>query len=101
MERVANKVALLKEGTIQMNYDIEELKSNIAHLKISSDKPLEQSEYYSELKNWHSYVNGATAKLVVPLEQSIDDFVANAPHDIEVTPISLEDWYLEVSNELY
>lgn len=100
LERVANKVALLKDGTIQMNYDIEELKSNIAHLKISSDKPLEQSEYYSQLKSWHSYASGATAKLVIPLDKSIDEFVKNAPHDIEVTPISLEDWYLEVSNEL-
>lgn len=101
LERVANKVVLLKEGKIQMNYDIETLKANIAHLKISADKPLEQSEYYAQLRSWHPYANGATAKLVIPMQQSIDEFINNAPHDIEATPISLEDWYLEVSHELY
>jgi len=99
LERVANKVALLIDGKIQMNYDIEELKSNIAHLKISSDKPLQQSEYYTQLRNWHAYAGGATAKLVLPMQQSIEEFVNNAPHAIEATPISLEDWYLEVSHE--
>jgi len=101
LERVANKVALLKDGKIQMNYDIEELKANIAHLKISANGPLEQTEYYSELKNWHAYANGATAKLVLPMSQSIEEFINKAPHAIEATPISLEDWYLEVSHELY
>ena len=99
LERVANKVALLKDGKIQMNYDIEELKSSIAHLKISADKPLEQSEYYAQLRSWHAYAGGATAKLVFPMQQSIEEFINNAPHNIEVTPISLEDWYLEVSHE--
>ncbi|MFK8010529.1 MAG: ABC transporter ATP-binding protein [Marinicellaceae bacterium] len=101
LERVANKVSLLKDGKIQMNYDIEELKSNIAHLKISSDKPLEQSEYFKGLKSWHAYVGGATAKLIFPMQQSIKDYIANSPYAIEATPISLEDWYLEVSNEFY
>ena len=99
LERVANKVALLKDGKIQVNYDIEELKANIAHLKISAEAPLEQSEYYSQLRSWHAYTNGATAKLVVPMQQSIQEFINNAPHEIEATPISLEDWYLEVSHE--
>lgn len=99
LERVANKVALLKDGRIDMNYDIESLKSSIAHLKIMSDKPIEQNEYFSELSNWHAYEHGATAKLIKPMDISIDEFINNSGYNIEYTPISLEDWYLEVNYE--
>ncbi len=101
LERVANKVALLKEGRIDMSFEIENLKSNIAHLKIMADQPLEQSAYFAELSNWHTYEQGATAKLIKPMDISIHEFIENSGYDIEYTPISLEDWYLEVNNESY
>ncbi|VAW34148.1 hypothetical protein MNBD_GAMMA01-2121 [hydrothermal vent metagenome] len=100
LERVANKVALLKAGKISMYYEIEQLKASIAHVKISSDEPLEQVEYFSSLRNWNAYEKGATAKVVYPMQQSLNIFIENSPYPIEATPISLEDWYLEVSNEL-
>ena len=99
LERVANKVALLRNGTIEVNHDIEELKSSIAHVKISSDKPLEQSDYYSELINWQSFAHGATATIAKPMQCSLKEFITNSPNTLETTPLSLEDWYLEVSNE--
>jgi len=101
LERVANKVALLKDGRIDLSYEIETLKSNIAHLKIMADEPLEQSRYFSELSNWHTYGQGATAKLIKPMDVSINEFIQNSGYDIEYTPLSLEDWYLEVNNESY
>lgn len=101
LERVANKVALLKEGRIDMNYEIESLKSSIAHFKIMADGPLEQTQYFSELSNWHAYEQGATAKLIKPMDISIDEFIKNSGYHIESTPISLEDWYLEVNSESY
>jgi len=99
LERVANRVALLQNGKISMDYEIENLKASIAHLKITADKPLKQSEYFSELKSWNAYAHGATAKLVKPMQQSVDEFIKQSGYTIEATPISLEDWYLEVSNE--
>lgn len=99
LERVANKVALLKNGQIEISHEVEELKSSIAHLKIAADRPLEQSEYYAELANWQSHSQGATATVVKPMSESLESFINNAPNKIENTKISLEDWYLEVCNE--
>ncbi len=99
LERVANKVALLKNGQIEISHEVEELKASIAHLKIAAGGPLEQSEYYAELANWQSHSQGATATVVKPMSESLESFINNAPNKIEHTKISLEDWYLEVCNE--
>lgn len=99
LERVANKVALLNNGQIGISHDIEELKASIAHLKISAEGPLQQSEYYAELNNWQPHTGGASATITKPMSCSIEQFIQGSPHPIETTPLSLEDWYLEVSNE--
>ena len=98
LERISNKVALIKNGLIQTYHEVEPLKAHIAYLKIHSDHALQQSEYYSELSNWHSHATGATATILSPLKQSITEFIKNAPQQIEMTPMNLEDWYLEVNN---
>ncbi len=99
VERVANKVAVMGNKKIALEYDLELLKSSIAHIKIAADKPLEQIEYFNELSQWQSYAQGATAKIIKPLTNGIDDFVKHSPYKIEYTPMSLEDWYLEVNRE--
>ena len=99
LERIANKVALLNEGQIKYFQDVEELKASIAHLKISADQPLEQTAYFDQLINWQSHAGGATATVGKPMDSSLEQFIKDAPYPIEMTPISLEDWYLEVSNE--
>jgi ABC-2 type transport system ATP-binding protein len=99
LERIANKVALLKDGKINSYYEVEQLKSHIAYLKIQSDQPLEQSEYFNELSNWHSHAQGATASILSPLNKSLQQFIKESPHSIEITPMTLEDWYLEMNNE--
>jgi ABC-2 type transport system ATP-binding protein len=99
LERISNKVALLKNGHIHTFQEVEPLKATIAYLKIHSDQALNQSEYYNELSNWRSHATGATAAILLPLEKPLIQFIENAPHKIEVTPMNLEDWYLEVNNE--
>jgi ABC-2 type transport system ATP-binding protein len=99
LERISNKVALIKKGQIQTYHDVEPLKAHIAYLKIHSEQALMQSEYYSELSNWQSHATGATATILSPLEQSLTEFIKNAPQQIEMTPMNLEDWYLEMNNE--
>ncbi len=98
LERVANKVALLRNGQITCQYDVDHLKESIAHIKIAADKPIDQSDYFAALSHWHHFEKGATAKIIQPLEQGLENFILNAPYPIDYTPMSLEDWYLEVSN---
>jgi len=98
LERVANKVALLNNGKIEHYYDVEKLKSSIAHLKISSDNALEQSAEFAHLANWQTHADGATATIIKPSEQSIEDLARLTNTKIEVTPISMEDWYLEINH---
>ncbi|HHL31336.1 MAG TPA: ABC transporter ATP-binding protein [Oceanospirillales bacterium] len=98
VERIASHVAVLKNGNITLEYEIEQLKSNIAHVKISAEGLLQQSEYYHELSSWQSYAQGAIAQVVKPLSQGLDKFIKDSPQQIEYTPMSLEDWYLEVYN---
>lgn len=46
LERVANKVALLVDGKVEHFYEVDDLKASIAHVKISSNEPLEQTEEF-------------------------------------------------------
>ena len=99
VERIASRVALLKGKKIAVNYDCEQLKSSIAHLKIAADKPLEKIDYFNQTTHWQSYAHGATAKIIQPLTKGLYEFIKNSPFKIEYTPMSLEDWYVEMNNE--
>ncbi len=99
IERVASKVALVKDKNIAVEYDLDNLKSSIAHLKIAADMPLEQIDYFKEAVNWHSYAQGATAKITQPLSNGLEDFIKHSPYNIEYTPMSLEDWYVEMNSD--
>ena len=99
LERVANKVALLKDGKIDFYHDIDTLKASIAHLKIAADGALDKTDYFSDTINWQAHTGGATATIARPMAQSIESFVKNSGLPVEFTPLSLEDWYLEISNE--
>ena len=96
LERVASKVALLLNGKIDHYYDVDDLKSAIAHVKISSDHPIEQTPEFAEFINWRSIANGATATIAKPLSRSIEELKAASQTQIELMPMSMEDWYLEV-----
>lgn len=98
LERVANKVALLLNGQIDYYYEVEDLKANIAHIKLSATNRLEQSEPFADLINWRSQANGATATIAKPMQQPIEEIAANNQIQLEKIPMSLEDWYLEVSH---
>jgi ABC-2 type transport system ATP-binding protein len=97
VERIASQVSVLDNKKIKLQYDMEELKSSIAHIKIAADKPLEHSKCYKNLNHWQSYAQGVTAKIIKPLSGGIEEFIKDAPDEIEYTPMTLEDWYLEVS----
>jgi len=100
LERIANKVALLIDGQIEYYHEIDQLKSSIAHLKISADGPLEKEDYFTDTINWQPHSGGATATIARPINQTLEDFQINAKHSTEFTRLSLEDWYLEICNEV-
>ncbi|WP_196141034.1 ABC transporter ATP-binding protein [Aliikangiella sp. G2MR2-5] len=98
LERVANKVALLAHGEINHYYDVDTLKSSIAHVKLTGDSRVDKLPYFDALHNWHSRHDGATASIVSPLEKPIESMAEAAGVQVEKLPMSLEDWYLEVSH---
>ena len=98
LERVANKVALLKDGKIEHYHEVEQLKHAIAHVKISANHPIEQAPHFSEMINWQSRHDGATATIAAPLERSLEQLAKETGVTIESLPMSLEDWYLEVNH---
>lgn len=98
LERVANKVALLLDGQIDYYFDVEELKSCIAHVKLSSTDELKQTQDFAELINWRSQQNGAIATVAKPLSKPIEVIANENQIQLEKIPMSLEDWYLEVSH---
>lgn len=99
LERVANKVALLKDGKISRYHDVEALKSSIARLKINANEDIQNLEYYKNLSHWYTHDNGATALITSPLAVPLSQFIDEAPNPIETMPMTLEDWYLEVNHE--
>lgn len=98
LERVANKVALLLNGKIDYYYDLEELKSCVAHVKLTSDTELSHSDFPS-LINWQNRQDGATAKIAAPTEESVESLANKVGATVETMPMSLEDWYLEVTHD--
>ena len=98
LERVANKVALLLDGKIEHYYDVDELKAAIAHVKISANSPIEQTAPFDELINWRPIANGATATIAKPMHLTMDELKAKSHAQIEFMPMSMEDWYLEISH---
>lgn len=102
LERVANKVALLKDGKIDKLFDLDSLKASIGHIKITTDLSLTQLKdipEFAHIEYWHAFTHGFSATITAPLSTSLTDISERYPLEIAHTPISLEDWYMEVSHE--
>ena len=95
-----SKVAILKDGAIQHYYDLESLKESIGHIKVDvkENKALPQNAFFDSLAKKQHFENGFTAKILQPIDQS-NDLHESDGITIQKTPMSLEDWYLEISND--
>ena len=98
LERVASHIALLDNGKIDYLYELEELKQNAAHLLLSTI-PDNTSEY-PELINWTQLDSGSKAIIARPTQSTIAELEQRMNTSITATPLSLEDWYMEVTNEI-
>jgi ABC-2 type transport system ATP-binding protein len=97
LERVASHIALLENGRIEYFCELEELKQYTAQL-IFKSSPRDKS-VYPELINWSQSGNGGTAVLALPNPQVIKNLEQEIGSEVTIMPISLEDWYLEVTHE--
>jgi ABC-2 type transport system ATP-binding protein len=97
LERVASHIALLNHGKIEHFYELEELKANAASLLF--EKEVIDQNQFSNLINWQSINNGCKAILATPLGPNINAIEEQLGITIQSQPLSLEDWYLEVTHE--
>ncbi|MBV1911791.1 MAG: ABC transporter ATP-binding protein [Kangiellaceae bacterium] len=97
LERIASHIALLNNGCIEYFYELEDIKQHTAHLLF--DKPIENQNLPPYLINYTQLANGSKATQVRPSSTSIEELETKLNTNITATPLSLEDWYLEVTNE--
>lgn len=96
LERVASHIALLNNGVIEHHYDLEELKAHAASLLFNSDSPLLKE--VEHLINWQKIEGGSKGIIASPNALSIAEIEKQFNVTVNAQPLSLEDWYLEVTN---
>jgi ABC-2 type transport system ATP-binding protein len=97
LERVASHIALLSDGQIDYFFELEDLKQHAAHLVLNK-KPKDKSRY-PQLINWTESGHGAKCVLARPDDHVISKLEQELDTPVKLNPMSLEDWYLEVTNE--
>ena len=98
LERIASHIALLNHGKITHFYELEALKESAASLLF--EKEVVNPEQFTNLINWQTINQGNKAILASPSEISVDEMQQQLGINIQAQPLSLEDWYLEVTNEI-
>jgi len=97
LERVASHIALLSAGKIQHHYELETLKNYAASLIFQ--QKVENKTQFSHLINWQDINGSSKAVLASPEGPSIANIESQLGIKVDARPLSLEDWYLEVTNE--
>jgi hypothetical protein len=88
---------LLSDGQIDYFFELEDLKQHAAHLVLNK-KPKDKSRY-PQLINWTESGHGAKCVLARPDDHVISKLEQELDTPVKLNPMSLEDWYLEVTNE--
>ncbi len=97
LERIASHIALLNNGKIEHFYELEELKAHAASLLF--ENAVADQQQFAHLINWQSFNQGSKAILANPNGPSIKAIEQQLNIKIQSQPLSLEDWYLEVTHE--
>jgi len=97
LERVASHIALLNHGKIEHFYALEDLKAHTASLLFEKEIP--EARKFDNLINWQSINNGNKAVIAGPNGPTVSEIEKQLGISIQSQPLSLEDWYLEVTNE--
>jgi len=97
LERIASHIALLNNGKIEHFYELEDLKAHAASLLFEGE--VAERQQFNNLINWQSINQGSKAILADPNGPSLEAIKQQLNMTIQSQPLSLEDWYLEVTNE--
>ncbi|WP_448565783.1 ABC transporter ATP-binding protein [Thalassotalea ganghwensis] len=100
LERIASRVALLNNGTIACDYPLDELKEGIGQIRLTSKDPQIDIKTLPLEMISDAVITDSSAfgKLLSPItEQSMQQWQAMGL-EIELLPISLEDWYLAMTH---
>jgi len=98
LERIASHIALLNHGKISHFYELEALKESAASLLFETEVP--DHNQFKNLINWQTINQGSKAVLASPNGMSVSEIQQQLGINIQAQPLSLEDWYLEVTNEI-
>ena len=97
LERVASHIALLNHRKIEHFYELEKLKESAASLLFEKEVP--ETKNFEHLINWQSINNGHKAIIASPGGSTVLEIEKQLDISIQSQPLSLEDWYLEVTHE--
>ncbi|NQZ23824.1 MAG: ABC transporter ATP-binding protein [Colwellia sp.] len=94
LERVANKVAILHQGKICHFDDLDNVKENVVKVSVISDQPNKITIPYAinTFQDNHQ-VNGVVTQVDLQWKKELE----SQGHQVDITPMSLEDIFLELT----
>lgn len=96
LERVANRVALLKEGQIAFHGELDELKDRVKRLRITARGELPASFAVPGALHTEIGGNAATVSVASFDEHLVDDLRATWNADVAVHDLNLEEIFVEM-----
>jgi len=94
LERVANKVAILHQGKICHFDDLDNVKESVVKVSVISDQANNITIPHAINTNQNSQrVNGVVTQVDLQWKKALE----NQGHQVDITPMSLEDIFLELT----
>jgi len=99
LERVADRVALLREGRIEFCGELDVLKDHVKRVRLTSDRELPAS--FSVRGALRCEVSGRSALIALPKvsDDLLNELKSTWRGDVAVEDLSLEDIFLELHHE--
>ncbi|BCE00091.1 ABC transporter ATP-binding protein [Marinicellulosiphila megalodicopiae] len=95
VERIASHIALLNNGKIEIFDAVETIQTHAASVVIQGT--ITNKEQYNHLTQWEDFDQGHKAVMTQKGNHSISQIECENNVTIQSIPMSLEDWYLEVT----
>ncbi|WP_051275346.1 ABC transporter ATP-binding protein [Aestuariibacter salexigens] len=99
LERMSSRVALLQNGKIRFEHSMTSLKNGIGNIKLSLKNAAHGTEAISISGITTPIMEGKTiyGKVLRPLDRSVFERWKQLGVEVDIHPMSLEDWYLAIT----
>ncbi len=97
LERVADRVALLKNGQIPFALELDALKDEVKRLRVMSSQPLVRDLNLKGLIHWETFENTAIITVCGYKKEVKDHLEKSLNTKVEVEDLNLEEIFLELS----